>query len=104
MAPPTIECVERKLRVLVACGTGIATSTHVANRLQREFSSRGLDVVITQCRVAEVPAYASDVDVVVSTAPMAPVDSVPIINGIPFLTGIGDQEAVEQILQRLVRR
>ena len=96
--------MDRKRRVLVACGTAIATSTHVANRLEREFVARGLDVSISQCRVSEVPSYAGDVDVVVSTAPMAPVDSVPIVSGIPFLTGIGDDEALAQILEALSRR
>ena len=90
--------MDRKRRVLVACGTAIATSTHVANRLEREFAARGLDVVITQCRVSEVPSHVGDVDVVVSTAPMAPVDSLPIVSGIPFLTGIGDDDALNQIL------
>lgn len=91
--------MDRKRRVLVACGTAIATSTHVANRLEREFAARGLDVLITQCRVSEVHAHAGDVDVVVTTAPMAPVDSLPIVSGIPFLTGIGDDEALNQILE-----
>lgn len=90
--------MERKRRVLVACGTAIATSTHVANRLQREFAARGLDVTITQCRVSEVATYVGDVDLVVTTAPMAPVDSLPIVSGIPFLTGIGDDEALKHIL------
>ncbi len=60
-----------------------------------------MDVVITQCRVSEVPAYAGDADVVVTTAPMAPVDAIPIISGIPFLTGIGDDQALEQVLRNL---
>jgi hypothetical protein len=35
---------------------------------------------------------------------MAPVDSLPIISGIPFLTGIGDDEALNQILEVINRR
>lgn len=88
----------RKKRVLVACGTAIATSTHVANRLEREFRARGMDVDITQCRVAEIGAYADDVDVVVATAQVAQPLQVPVVSGIPFLTGIGDDEALKQVL------
>ena len=91
----------RKRRVLVACGTAIATSTHVASRLQREFAEAGLDVDITQCRVSEIGAYVDHVDLVVSTAPFAGALTVPVISGIPFLTGIGDEEALEQILDVL---
>ena len=88
-------------RVLVACGTAIATSTHVANRLAREFQARGLDVAITQCRISEVNAYASDVDVIVSTAQVAQAVPVPVVSGVPFLTGIGDEEALAAILSAL---
>lgn len=90
--------MNRKRRVLVACGTAIATSTHVANRLQREFAARGLDVAITQCRISEIGAYDGDVDVVVSTAEVAQPLKVPVVSGIPFLTGIGEKEAMERIL------
>lgn len=93
--------MSRRKRVLVACGTAIATSTHVANRLEREFASRGLDVAITQCRVSEIRAYDGDVDVVVSTAEVAQPLKVPVVSGIPFLTGIGEKEALEQILRAL---
>ena len=93
----------RRKRVLVACGTGIATSTHVANRLAREFEARGLDVVITQCRVSEVNAYASDVDVIVSTAQVAQQDGVPVVSGVPFLTGIGEAAALAQIFAALAK-
>ena len=87
--------------MLVACGTGIATSTAVADRLSREFASRGLPVDITQARVAEIGAYAGDVDAIVTTSAVAGQYEKPVISGIPFLTGIGDQEALDQILRAL---
>jgi galactitol PTS system EIIB component len=91
----------RKKPVLVACGTAIATSTHVADRLQREFASRGIDATITQCRVVEIGAYVDDVDVIVATAvvPQAAY-RVPVVSGIPFLTGIGDRLADPYLRER----
>ena len=91
----------RRKRVLVVCGTAIATSTAVADRLAREFKARGMDVDITQARVAEIGAYAGDVDAIVSTSVVDPKGKVPVISGIPFLTGVGDNEALEQILRSL---
>lgn len=93
--------MKRRRRVLVACGTGIATSTHVADRLAREFAARNLDVSITQCRVTEIAAYADDVDVVVSTALLGPQFSAPVVSGVPFLTGIGEEDALEEVLRAL---
>lgn len=91
----------RTKRVLVACGTAIATSTHVADRLAREFAARDLDVTITQCRVSELGAYASDVDAVVTTAVMLRPLEVPTISGVPFLTGVGDDVALAEVLRAL---
>lgn len=91
----------RRKRVLVACGTGIATSTHVADRLAREFAARGIDVAITQCRVSEIPAYADDADVVVTTALVTPDYKIPVVRGVAFLTGVGEAQALDQVLTAL---
>ena len=93
--------MSRQKRVLVACGTAIATSTHVANRLEREFAAHGIQASITQCRVSEVSAYANDVDVIVSTAQISQSLPVPVVSGVPFLTGIGEEEALRQIFSAL---
>lgn len=91
----------RRKRILVACGTAIATSTHVADRLGRELAARHIDAAITQCRVSEIAAYADDVDVVVSTALAGPSYGVPVVSGVPFLTGIGEEEAIREVLRAL---
>ena len=91
----------RRKRVLVACGTAIATSTHVADRLMREFAARGIDAQITQIRVSEIAAYADGADVVVTTALLTPSYGIPVVSGVPFLTGRGEDEALRQVLQAL---
>jgi len=83
--------------ILVACGTAIATSTHVAMRLKELLSERGLDVQIVQCRVQDLPGLALNADVIVATA-QVPFDiPIPVVNGIPFLTGLGVKEVVDEI-------
>lgn len=85
------------LRIVVACGTAIATSTHVAIKIREMLEARNIPVRTTQCRVPEVPGLASDADVVVATA-QVPYDlAIPTINGIPFLTGIGEEEVIDQL-------
>jgi PTS system galactitol-specific IIB component len=91
----------RPKRVIVACGTAIATSTHVADRLAREFAARGIEAVITQCRVSEIGAYVDDVDVIVTTALGTREYPIPTISGVPFLTGVGEDEALAQVLEAL---
>lgn len=83
--------------ILVACGTAIATSTHVALKLKELLGERGLAVRIVQCRVQDLPGMALDADVIVATA-QVPFDvHIPIVDGIPFLTGLGVKEVVDKI-------
>ena len=84
-------------KVVVACGTAIATSTHVAMKLTELLEERGLKIQTTQCRVPEVPMLAPNADLVVSTAQVPYEIDIPVVNGIPFLTGIGVKEVIDQI-------
>jgi PTS system galactitol-specific IIB component len=87
----------RPLRVVVACGTAIATSTHVSMKIKELLEERGITPHITQCRVPEVPSLASNADAVVATA-QVPYDlGIPVLNGIPFLTGVGIEEVIDQL-------
>lgn len=88
-------------KIVVACGTAIATSTHVSIKIKELLETRGFNIHIIQCRVPEVPAFAADADIVVATA-QVPYDlDIPVMDGIPFLTGIGYKEVVDKIEEYL---
>lgn len=84
-------------RVLVACGTGIATSTVVVNAIEEGMRERGIDVQIRQCTATEVPSLAPGMDLVVATTPVPTGHGVPVIQTIAFLTGIGREDVLNQI-------
>ncbi len=87
--------------IVVSCGTAIATSTHVALKLKEILPERGFQIHTIQCRVSEVPDYADQADLVVTTA-QVPYDlNIPVINGLPFLTGVGIKEVIEEIIVKL---
>lgn len=91
-------------KIVVACGTAIATSTHVAIKIRELLEERDLKIHTIQCRVQEVPSLAPDADLVVATA-QVPFDiDVPIVDGIPFLTGIGVEEVVNKIEKILTEK
>lgn len=83
--------------VVVACGTAIATSTHVAIKLKELLEERGLKIHTIQCRVTEVPSFAPGADLVVATAQVPYDIDVPVVDGIPFLTWIGVKEVIDKI-------
>ncbi len=87
----------RMKTIIVSCGTAIATSTHVALKVKELLRERGIEVHTIQCRVPEVPALAEDADLVLTTA-QVPYDlSIPVVDGLPFLTGMGLEEVIDRI-------
>ncbi len=88
-------------RILVVCGTAIATSTHVASRIKDICREHGISAEIIQARVQEVSAYESSVDLIVSTTQLPRSLTVPNLSGIPFLTGIGEAEVESKIVSLL---
>lgn len=91
-------------RILLACGMGVATSTVVVNRLTEAMKERGLagTYMATQCKIAEVPTKADDYDFVIATT-RVPEVGVPVINGVPLLTGIGAAKIWDDVAE-LIRK
>ncbi len=90
-------------RILVACGTAIATSTVVAKAIEEGMAARGIQVVTRQCKAAEVPSLAKDFDLVVTTTPVPQNIGVPVIQTLAFLTGIGKEDVLNQIAEILTK-
>lgn len=90
-------------KVLVACGTGIATSTMAAKKLEAALEARGLakEVKISQCTVAELPRKSPDFDLVIVTARVAQDIKTPVVQGLPFLTGVGMDKTVDEVIEKL---
>lgn len=92
---------EKKV-VLVACGTGIATSTVVNTALENLAKENGLQVEIIQCKMMEVPGYADRADLLITTTVVDKDQyKFPVINGRPFLTGMGLDKVKTEILAEL---
>jgi PTS system galactitol-specific IIB component len=88
-------------RILVACGTAIATSTVVALKLDERLRARGMDVKIDQCKASEVGSKAAGYDLVVSTTEVDDARGKPLVRTLSFLTGIGIDDDVEKIARLL---
>ncbi len=88
-------------RILVACGTAIATSTVVAKGIEEALKERGIQIITRQCKASEVRSLAGDADLIVTTTPVPSDLGVPVIQTLAFLTGIGKEEVIEQIISEL---
>lgn len=91
-------------KILVACGSGIATSTVARNKLEEDLQDRGINmsqISMNQTSIPQIPSMASEYDVIVTTARYKKDVGVPVINGLSFLTGIGEDAAVDKIVEAL---
>lgn len=89
--------------IILACGSGIATSTAVAKKVSDFLDANGLagQYSITQCAIAEAVNRAESADLLISTTVVPDGLPCPYVNGVPFLTGMGRPAAEQQILEIL---
>lgn len=88
--------------VIVSCGTGIATSTVAAKAIEEACKAAGIDVTTKQCKAAEIPILIEQgADLIVTTSQMRFDPGIPVVKGLAFLTGIGIDQVVEDILGHL---
>ncbi|QSX08171.1 PTS sugar transporter subunit IIB [Alkalibacter rhizosphaerae] len=87
-------------KILVACGTAIATSTVVAKKIEKLCKDQGIPCMLVQCKATEALSKSKTLqpDVIVSTIELPEITEIPVINGRPFLTGVELDETVEALL------
>lgn len=90
-----------KKKVIVACGGAVATSTVAAEAVRNLCNKNGIDVDIVQVRISEIPSYIEGVDLIVPTSKVKKDYGVPVITGMPFITGLNQQQTEDKILEVL---
>lgn len=73
-------------KILVSCGSGIATSTVIANRVKKLCEDNEIDVSIKQVKIVEVEKLAPDYDLIVSSTRVPNTVKTPSIFAISYLT------------------
>ena len=92
----------RTVKLMVACGSGIATSTHAASMVQEYMEERHIPVSIMTCSVQDLANRLSGCDVILSTAQVSFESGLPVFNGVPLLTGVGDDELLEELAAKIL--
>jgi PTS system galactitol-specific IIB component len=91
----------REVRLLVACGSGIATSTLVAERVQEILKERGINVSVKRCSLQEVPGFQGDADAILTTTRYTGQLEKPVINAVSLITGVGEDKTINELLNAL---
>jgi len=91
-------------RILLACGTGICTSTIAAKKLEKALNEKGWagKYTLDQCKVTEVVGKSPNFDVCVATTQVPGEPKCPVIMGAPaLLTGIGMDPVIQKVIDVL---
>ena len=88
-------------KVIFACATGVATSTYVAQKVVEHCESNGVFIEYEQSNVASLEQMDGTADLIVATTVVPYELRTPVMNGTGILTGIGEEELLNDILAYL---
>lgn len=92
-----------KYRIVTICGSGVAACTIAAQKIAKGMAERGIDVDVKAISMREAGGEIDHADLFVTIAPgfKAPNLAAPVLNGVAFLTGVGESKVLDEIVKRL---
>lgn len=92
-------------KIVLACGSGVATSTAVAKKVSDLLNANGYEgqYEIVQCAISEAAANCDGADMLVATTVAPAGITCAYVSGVPFLTGMGKADAEKQILDLMAQ-
>ena len=88
-----------KVKILVVCGSGVATSMHAAFKLREYFEKKQLNVTIDGAGNNELASRIDNYDIVLSNAQVTIETDKPVFSAVPLLTGVGEKELVAKVVE-----
>lgn len=90
-----------RVKILVVCGSGVATSMHAAYKLNEYIEKEKLSVRIDGAGNNELAGRAPSYDIILSNTMVTIDTDKPVFNAIPLLTGIGEKELAAEVIAKV---
>jgi len=88
------------VRLLLACGSGIVTSTILEQKLKEVAEQEKLDITIRKVGITALENWIGDSDLVITTCKYNGEErDVKIMSGAAVISGIGEEKFVEDFIQ-----
>lgn len=96
----------KKVRILTVCGSGVVTSSMIANKLEDLLGEKGFRVEAEEAMPGELETRLSGkkFDLVAYSTPIGDTHGVPALDAIGLVTGRGDEEFVEKAIEIFNRK
>ena len=88
-------------KIIFACTSGIATSAVATDKVVSFCQEHGINVEPIQSTIGTVQKQDGMADIIIVTSAVDFKLETPILNGLPLLTGFGEEELLEEILSIL---
>lgn len=85
-------------RIIVACGSGVATSQTVASKVERLLKADNVDASIEAVDIKSIKHTIKQADIYISIVKEDTDWGIPVFNGVAFLTGIGQDAEYKKLL------
>ena len=88
-------------RIIVACGSGVATSQTVASKVERLLSEKGIRATVEAVDIKSLSTFIKNADVYIAITKPKETFDIPVIDGIAFLTGMGQEKELDRIIEAI---
>lgn len=91
----------KKVNILVACGSGVATSTVAADEVKALCKENDIHFSLNKCSMVELPTQSQNADIVLTTNNFKGDLDVPVMSIMGFVTGINEAKLKKTLLEKL---
>lgn len=91
--------MNNKIKVFIACGSGIATSTVLQERVKKLFDANNINYSINKGTISQIRSEVKKNDLVLTTTKIQKEYDTPVLQAFGLLTGINEKEIREKILE-----
>jgi len=93
------------MKIVIACGSGVATSTIMASKVKALLEKNNLRADIVQCSMNEVSTCKpEDTALIVTSLGQLKSKDIPVVVAIPYIAGFGEEAVDAKILAILKER
>lgn len=89
------------VKVIVACGSGVATSQTVASKVNRMLKADKIDAEVEAVDLKSVDRHLKGAAAYITIIRDKKIYDVPVIDGIAFLTGAGQKQQYDKLVQAI---
>lgn len=91
--------MSKELNIIVACGSGVATSTVAVDAVKNILKDAGISAKINKCTLGELEGKQQDFDLILTTANYKKTLTIPHMSVFGLISGINVDSVKEKLLQ-----